>query len=117
MRFSKSITRCGSSSLAVQRQEVERFLWQNRFGIDPRELCVITPHLSVVDYYYSGTQTRIGLTPRDWIDGFNFIRVARHKELSPYALAASGRGSEDIPQATGRGLQGVDQAEDSEARS
>lgn len=45
--------------VAVQRQEVERFLWQGRFGVAPRDLCVVTPHLSVVDSHLSGTQTRM----------------------------------------------------------
>jgi hypothetical protein len=39
-----------------------------------------------VDYYHSGTQTRIGLTPRGWIDGIDFARVAKLKELAPDAL-------------------------------
>ena len=72
--------------VAVQRQEVERFLWQGRFGVAPQALCVVTPHLSVVDSYLSGTQTRIGLTPRGWIDGVDFKRVAKLKELAPDAL-------------------------------
>ena len=69
----------------VQRQEVERFLWEGRFGVAPRDLCAVTPHLSVVDFYHSGTQTRIGL-PRGWIDGVDFNRVAKRKELAPDAL-------------------------------
>jgi hypothetical protein len=72
--------------VAVQRQEVERFLWEGRFGVAPRDLCVVTPHLSVVDFYHSGTQTRIELTPRGWIDGVDFNRVAKHEELAPDAL-------------------------------
>jgi hypothetical protein len=72
--------------VAVLRQEVERFLWQNCFGVTPPDLCVITPHLSVVDYYHTGTQTRIGLTPRGWIDGIDFVQVAQLKKLAPDAL-------------------------------
>jgi len=71
--------------VVVQRQEAERFLWEGRFGVAPRDLCVVTPHLSVVDFYHSGTQTRIGL-PRGWIDGVDFNRVAKRKELAPDAL-------------------------------
>lgn len=72
--------------VSIQRQEVERFLWQNRFGVAARDLCVVTPHLSIVDSYHSGTQTRIGLTARGWIDGTNFKRMAELKKLAPDAL-------------------------------
>jgi hypothetical protein len=72
--------------VVVQRQEVERFLWQDRFGVAPRDLCVITPHLSVVDFYLSGTQTQIGLTARRWIDRVDFNLLDGHKELAPDAL-------------------------------
>jgi hypothetical protein len=72
--------------VAVQRQEVQRFLWQHRFGGTPPDLCVITPHLSVVDSYLSGARTQIGLTARGWIDGVDFARLDGNKELAPDAL-------------------------------
>jgi hypothetical protein len=63
----------------VQRQEVEHFLWQHRFGVTPPDLCVVTAHLSVVDYYHAGTQTGIGLTPRGWIDGLRRLQAVDRK--------------------------------------
>lgn len=35
---------------ALQRQEVERFLWQHKFGAAPKDVIAITPSLSVVDF-------------------------------------------------------------------
>ncbi len=52
---------------AIQRQEVERFLWRERFGATPREVIAITSSLSVVDSFSAGAQTRIGLTARQFI--------------------------------------------------
>jgi hypothetical protein len=102
--------------VVVQRQEVERFLWEGRFGVAPRDLCVVTPHLSVVDFYHSGTQTRVGL-PRGWIDGVDFNRVAKRKELAPDALTRLQAVNRKTQDATGRGFQGVEQGLDSEVRS
>jgi hypothetical protein len=72
--------------VAVQRQEVRRFLWISRFGAPPDELCVFTPHLSVVDGFLSGSKVRVGLTARTFIDGTDFARIEELKQLAPDAL-------------------------------
>lgn len=72
--------------VAVQRQEIKRFLWTSHFGATPDELCVFTPHLSVVDGYLSGSKVRLGLTPRGFIDGVDFARIEENKKLAPDAL-------------------------------
>lgn len=70
----------------VQRQEVESFLWKDVYGIEPREPLVFTPHLSVVDLYHAGADTRLGLTARQWIAGVDFNRLEQLKNLAPNAL-------------------------------
>src|SRR5947208_11713157 len=102
-------------AVAVQRQEVERFLWQGRFGLAPQDLWVVAPHLSVVDSYLSGTQTRIGLTPRGWIDGVDFNRVAKLEELAPDALKRLQ--AVDRETFRTRGVPGMDQGPDPGPRS
>ncbi len=69
--------------LVIQRQEVERFLWQHKFGAAPRDLIVIT---SVVDSFYAGSRTRIGLTARRLIHEANFQELRPLKCLSRDAL-------------------------------
>jgi hypothetical protein len=71
---------------AIQRQEVERFLWQHQFGVAPRELIAITSSLSVVDSFFAGVQTRIGLTARQFIRETDFASLHPLKRLSPDAL-------------------------------
>ncbi len=71
---------------AIQRQEVERFLWQHKFGSAPRDLIAITPLLSVVDLFFAGAQTRIGLTARQFIRETDFTSLRPLKRLSPDAL-------------------------------
>lgn len=78
---------------AIQRQEVERFLWQHKFGAAPRELIAITSSLSVVDSFFAGAQTRIGLTAPQFIRETDFASLHPLQRLSPDAL---------------RTLQGVD---------
>lgn len=72
---------------AVQRQEVERFLWQHKLGVSPKELLVTTPSLSVVDSFFLGRETRIGLTLRQLIRGIDYAQLLPLKKLSPRALA------------------------------
>lgn len=72
--------------VAVQRQEIQRFLWTKGFGATTDALCVFTPHLSVVDAYLSGTKARVGLTAREFIDGTDFKRIDELKKLAPEAL-------------------------------
>jgi hypothetical protein len=72
---------------AIQRHEIERFLWQQRFRAPPRDLISITSSLSVVDSFLAGAQVRIGLTPRQFIRETDFARLLPLKRLSPTALA------------------------------
>jgi hypothetical protein len=72
--------------VAIQQQEVERFLWQQKFGATPRELIAITPSLSVVDSFFASGQTRTGLTARQFIRGIDFASLRPSKRLSPNAL-------------------------------
>jgi hypothetical protein len=71
---------------AIQQQEVERFLWQHKFRTAPRELIAITSSLSVVDSFFAGAQTRIGLTARQFIRETDFASLQPLKRLSPDAL-------------------------------
>jgi len=71
---------------AIQRQEVERFLWQHKFSITPRDLIVITSSLSVVDSFFTGSKTRIGLTARQFIRETDFSSLRPLKQLAPDAL-------------------------------
>ena len=70
----------------VQRQEVRCFLWEKHFGVCPEQRPVLTPHLSVVNSYSAVPKARIGLTPRQWIDGVNFSRFELAKERALDAL-------------------------------
>src|SRR5215469_4327485 len=70
----------------IQRQEVERFLCQHKFGTVPKDLIVITPSLSVVDSFFAGAQTRIGLTICQFIRETDFGGLRPLKRLSPEAL-------------------------------
>jgi len=72
----------------VQRQEVRSFLWQQKFGVVPAEVCVVTPHLSVVDSYHTGSRARVGLTARTWIDGIDLSSLGKLKHLAPAALSS-----------------------------
>jgi hypothetical protein len=72
--------------VAIQRQEVRAFLWQTKFGLAPEPTEVFKRNLSEVEAYHVGYQTRIGLTPRQWIDGVNFKRFDKSKDLAPTAL-------------------------------
>ena len=71
---------------ALQRQEVERFLWQHKFGAAPKDVIAITPSLSVVDSFFAGAQTRIGLTICQFIRETDFAGLRPLKRLSPEAL-------------------------------
>jgi len=68
---------------AVQKQEVKRFLWTNKFGTEAEELVVITPSLSVVDYFLSGSEMHIGLTAEQFIRGIDYNMLNPLKKLSP----------------------------------
>src|SRR5665213_1378457 len=71
----------------IQRQEVERFLWQHKFGSTPKDLIAITPSLSVVDSFFAGAQTRVGLTICQFIRETDFASLRPLKRLSPDALS------------------------------
>lgn len=70
---------------AIQRQEVERFLWRHYYRIIPKELLVITPSLSVVDSFLCRSQMQIGLTPRQFIRSLDYKQLNPLKGLSPEA--------------------------------
>jgi hypothetical protein len=72
---------------AIQKQEVKRFLWSQRFATEPEELVAITPALSVVDYFLSGTSMRIGLTAEQFISETDYGKLNPLKLLSPEAQA------------------------------
>jgi hypothetical protein len=74
---------------AIQRQEVERFLWQHKFRTSPKDLVTITPSLSVVDSFFAGAQTRIGLSARQFIRETDLASLLPLKRLSPDALIRS----------------------------
>jgi hypothetical protein len=71
---------------AIQRQEAERFLWHHKFGATPKDMIAITPSLSVVDSFFAGAQTRIGLTICQFIHETDFARLSPLKRLAPEAL-------------------------------
>jgi hypothetical protein len=71
---------------AIQRQEVERFVWRHKFGATPKDLIAITPSLSVVDSFFAGWQTRLGLTARQFIRETDFASLLPLRTLSPNAL-------------------------------
>ena len=70
----------------IQRHEVRAFLWQAKLGKAPEPTEVFKRHLSELEVYQAGYRTRVGLTPRQWIDGVNFQNFERYKELAPTAL-------------------------------
>jgi hypothetical protein len=70
----------------IQRHETRAFLWKEKFGVTPEPLQVSKRHLSEVVSYHAGSETRIGLTPAQWIDGVDFCKYEKHKNLSPTAL-------------------------------
>lgn len=70
---------------AVQRQEVKRFLWSHKFGVRAEEMVVITPYLSIVDFFLSGSEMRIGLTAEEFIRGTDYSMLNPLRRLSPKA--------------------------------
>jgi hypothetical protein len=72
--------------LEIQRQEVQRFLWKMKFCVASEAMQVFKRHLSEVESYYAGSETRIGLTPTQWINGVNFARYDAYKDRAPTAL-------------------------------
>ena len=70
----------------IQRLEVRAFLWKEKFGVSLEPLQVIRRHLSEVESYHAGPETRIGLTPTQWINGVYFRRYDEHKKAAPTAL-------------------------------
>jgi hypothetical protein len=60
--------------IQIQRHEVRAFLWKEKLRIEPEPVEAFRRHLSEVESYMVGSQTRIGVTPRQWIDGVDFRR-------------------------------------------
>jgi hypothetical protein len=72
--------------IEIQRQEIRTFLWKEKFDVTLEPLQVFKHHLSEVESYYAGSETGIGLTPTQWINGVNFGKYDAYKELTPTAL-------------------------------
>jgi hypothetical protein len=70
----------------IQRHEVRAFLWKEKLRIEPESVEAFRRHLSEVESFMVGSQTRIGVTPRQWIDGVDFRRFDPSKQLAPTAL-------------------------------
>ena len=70
----------------IQRHEVRAFLSKERLQIEPEPVDAFRRHLSEVESYMVGSQTRIGVTPRQWIDGVDFPRFDPSKQFAPTAL-------------------------------
>jgi hypothetical protein len=71
---------------AIQRQEVERFLWRHKFHAAPKDLIAVAPSLTVVASFCAGPQARFGLTAREFIREIDFASLQPLKRLSPQAL-------------------------------
>jgi hypothetical protein len=71
---------------AAQKREVERFLWQRRLGIAPRELLSITPYLSLAESHFPGSKGIVGLTPLQFIRGIDYTWLRSYRQYSPQAL-------------------------------
>lgn len=72
--------------LQIQKQEMERFLWAEYYGVDPKPLTATTEFLSVVDSYFAGALTRVGLTPYRFIAETDFKLLQAAKKHTPTAL-------------------------------
>ena len=72
--------------VAIQRLEVRAFLWREKFGWASEPFDVFKRNLSEVEASMIGAQVRIGVTPRQWIDGTDFQRFDKSKDLAPTAL-------------------------------
>jgi hypothetical protein len=70
----------------IERREVRAFLWKEKLQIAPEPVDAIRCYLSQVESFMVGSQTRIGVTPRQWIDTIDFQRYAPSKQLAPTAL-------------------------------
>jgi hypothetical protein len=70
---------------AVQKQEVQRFLWRKYLGGEPDDIIVASPLLSMVDAFLCGRDVRIGLTPRRFIRELDYGMLNSLKILSPDA--------------------------------
>ena len=72
--------------LQIQRQEVEQFLLAEHYGVNPKPLTATTEFLSVVDSYFAGALTRVGLTPHRFIAETDFRMLQAEKRHAPAAL-------------------------------
>jgi len=72
--------------VAIQRLEVRAFLWREKFGWASEPVVVFKRTLSEVEAYMVGSIARIGVTPRQWIDGTDFKGFDESKDLAPTAL-------------------------------
>ena len=70
----------------IQKLELNSFVARRRFGVDLGATQAVTPHLSSVDHYFAGHQTRIGLTPAQFIAETDFEILKREKHKVPSAL-------------------------------
>lgn len=72
--------------LQIQKQEVERFLWAEHFGVVPTPLTAIAEFLSVVDSHFVGALARIGLTLHRFVAETDFKILEAEKKRTPAAL-------------------------------
>jgi hypothetical protein len=70
----------------IEQREVRAFLWKEKLQIEPEPVDAFRRYLSEVESYLVGSKTRIGVTPRQWIDTIDFDRYAPSKQLAPTAL-------------------------------
>ena len=72
--------------LHILKAEVDRFLGQNYFQVQPKEFSPVTPHLSAVDHELTRMLPRIGISPQQFVDQFDYPLLQREKKLAPSAL-------------------------------
>lgn len=70
---------------AVQRQEVARFLWLHHFNRLPSEVISTTAYFTQSEALRTGTPVRIGLTPRVFIDEFDYVGHEPLRDLATNA--------------------------------
>lgn len=75
--------------IEIQRQEVRAYLWKEKFGVASEPIQVFKRHLSEVESSHAGSETRIGLTPTQWINGVDFSKYDSYKKARSDCPAAA----------------------------
>jgi hypothetical protein len=73
---------------SVQCQEVARFLCLHHFNRSPSKVISTTPHFAQSEALRTGTPVRIGLTPRVFIDEFDYTGHEPLRDLATNAQTA-----------------------------